>query len=309
MLYVLQRAGYVRRIPASERSGKVQLLARSTWPNKDPSGIRGQVLQGVIRLTSRHSTAGSEGETASSAICPLSPERLSRQLELSREQLIASLRALDERGYLRWSPPERIGGVELLRAGEPLAIDESDLDARRERELAKVSLMMGYARAACRRRYLLEYFGQTAPWQRCGTCDQCVGGGTTQALASSAPLNEQQRVVVQKLLSCVARMERQLGQQDSARYFSPGLICDVAKGTESSRVSSFGFQRLPSFGNLSDWSSRDVQSLLDEVLHAGGLHERYTTREINGRKVTYKEVGLNDLSWENSSRSGGLSLP
>ena len=25
---------------------KVQLLARSTWPNKDPSGIRGQVLQG-----------------------------------------------------------------------------------------------------------------------------------------------------------------------------------------------------------------------------------------------------------------------
>ena len=61
---------------------------------------------------------------------------------------------------------------------------------------------------------------------------------------------------------------------------------------------ALAFQRLPSFGNLSDWSSRDVQSLLDEVLHAGGLHERYTTREINGRKVTYKEVGLNDLSWE-----------
>ena len=26
----------------------------------------------------------------------------------------------------------------------------------------------------CRRRMILEFFGETPAWQRCGTCDNCV---------------------------------------------------------------------------------------------------------------------------------------
>ena len=53
------------------------------------------------------------------------------------------------------------------------SIDEQKILERRAFELKKVDLMRSYARAKCRRRYLIEYFGQQAPWGYCGTCDQC----------------------------------------------------------------------------------------------------------------------------------------
>ena len=45
-------------------------------------------------------------------------------LGITRDQLVAALRALDERGFITWDPPDLTGGVELLKPGEALVIDE-----------------------------------------------------------------------------------------------------------------------------------------------------------------------------------------
>lgn len=50
-----------------------------------------------------------------------------------------------------------------------------DLDKRREVEHAKLNAMVGYASASmCRRRYILEYFGDAVARERCGDCDVCI---------------------------------------------------------------------------------------------------------------------------------------
>ena len=102
-VYVLQREGWVRRIHPAERPGRVVL--RTDAPGDLPSGMRGDVLSLV-----RERLVAFPGEAL-----VVRPDRLAQDLGLEREQLGNALRGLEARGYLAWRPPERIGGVELVR--------------------------------------------------------------------------------------------------------------------------------------------------------------------------------------------------
>jgi ATP-dependent DNA helicase RecQ len=286
-LYVLQRTGYIRRLSASEQVGRVQLT--ETVPQKPPQRNRGLVYRSITNRV---------GENTKTVLT-INPEKEAIKLDLTKEQYSSALKALDERGYLIWNPPSKSGGVEVLKSLEPLHIDEADIVARREREMAKVTKVMGYARAHCRRRYLVEYFGQVPMWESCGTCDQCRKSLGLTILSSD------DIIVVQKLLSVVARMEKKLeGKWNSRSYFSPGLIGDVAlglnssKGGKRSRVEMFGFHTLKSFGVLHEWRSKDVLRLLDELFHFGALQEQFSTHTINARQITYKEYGLTEKGWD-----------
>ena len=37
-----------------------------------------------------------------------------------------------------------------------------------------------------------------------------------------------------------------------------------------------------------------LMKLLDDLFHIQALDERYVTREINNRQITYKEYGMNE---------------
>jgi ATP-dependent DNA helicase RecQ len=61
------------------------------------------------------------------------------------------------------------------------AVGESDLqkltahyESRDERDREKLDRMMAYAQTAlCRWKILVDYFGETVDWERCGSCDNC----------------------------------------------------------------------------------------------------------------------------------------
>ena len=38
-----------------------------------------------------------------------------------------------------------------------------------------------------------------------------------------------------------------------------------------------------------------LMNLLDDLFHIQALDERYVTREINNRQITYKEYGMNEF--------------
>ncbi|MEC7985840.1 MAG: RecQ family ATP-dependent DNA helicase [Myxococcota bacterium] len=280
-IYILQRAGYIRRIPPSEREGRV--LLRSDPPQDSPRGIRGLVYESIREQL--HNIAN----TPLRVRLDIVPKRLG----ITRDQLVAALRALDERGFLVWNPPDLTGGVEILKPNEPLVIDEEELQRRREHELKKVSQMQAYARADCRRRYLIEYFGEEAPWARCGSCDECVKVANQYTKISPAQQEE-----VSKLLACIARM----GIKRRGAAFSPTLIAQVARGSNNSRVRTFSFQTLSTFGLLKGSKEAYLIQLIKELAHAGAIHEHFVTRDINGRELTYPEYSLTDLGWQVMNR-------
>ena len=271
-LYVLQREGWLRRIHPADRPAR--LLKRTDPPKAPPKGIRGKVYAYVERMMN----APYVGDALEVKV-----DQMADALELEREQVVAALQGLEDRGYLVYRPPERIGGVELMHPPElPLMLDEATLSGRRQQEFDKLDKMIDYTRSPCRRRYLLEYFGQEPEYERCGTCDGCRKG--TPQHATPHPLDEAQELVVRKALACMARMKG---------AWSPSLVAKVLTGSSDKTINTFGFASLSTYGILSGWTQPHVLDLLTELVRAGAITKTHVTREIQGRERTYAEICIN----------------
>ncbi len=283
-LSVLVREGLIRRISPNERLATIKRKNRGGGA-ANPTGQRGAVW----KHATEHCPVG--------VPTAISPDAWARALDLSREQLQHALHGLQDRGFLVYDTPERTGGVELLQPDQPLKLDDAALKARRSREYAKLDRMIAYTRSGCRRRYVIEYFGEAAPFERCGTCDACRAD--TPLSPTARPLTPAERDVVRKLLSCIARMDQAKNQTG----WSVDMVLGVALGSKKSSLTNWGFDCLSTWGILgrercaSPWSKPELQDLVTALCDAGGLELRYATRKVAGKERTYRELALNDLSW------------
>jgi ATP-dependent DNA helicase RecQ len=270
-LYVLQREGYVRRIAPAERPGIVRFSGR----NATVDGARATVW----RWLSDHRD-GAE---------PLGvwPDRIAEDLDLDRDRVTAALRGLEERGLISYAAPERTGGVELLRVDEPLRLDEPAMRERRGRELLRLQKMVDYGHAACRRRYILEYFGDDPPWERCGDCDGCRDGH--KGRTGPVPLEPDELLVVRKVLSCVARMKDP---------YAPSMVARVLTGSREPAVIALKLDRLSTYGILGGFTQQEVEQVIGELIRSAALERGLTTRVIGDRERTYATVGLTALGRE-----------
>ena len=93
--------------------------------------------------------------------------------------------------------------------------------------------MKAYAEAECRRRYLITYFGEQAPFEQCGTCDRCRhGGGRAQ------PVEDLQLLEIQKILSCLTRMALKVSyNRDPHRGFGRNVLIKTLRGSTEKRSS------------------------------------------------------------------------
>ncbi|MCA9488306.1 MAG: RecQ family ATP-dependent DNA helicase, partial [Myxococcales bacterium] len=287
-VHILVREGRVRRIAPSDRSAFVRIL-RTTG---ETQGLRGKVWE-LIR----------ERDAGKGDVLQFHPEGWCRRLGVERDQLTAALRGLEDRGLLQYRAAERIGGVELVDPELPLTLDDQRMKERRGREFSKLDKMEAYVAARCRRRYIVEYFGEQAPFEACGTCDACRDGRP----ASEEPraLSPEEEQVVLKVLSTVARMERHTDK----RGFGVDLVAKVAIGSKERKVSQWGFEKLSTWGILAQgdgrsWSVGEVADLLAALVDADALEAGYTTRTLEGRQVTYREVQTNERTWEVLRRQG-----
>jgi len=88
---------------------------------------------------------------------------------LSRPDALRAVEALEAAGVIR----ARRGRLRLLVPDfEPAEVSLEGEERRRAYEHSRLEMMRGYAELLdCRRRYLLEYFGEEYPTPRCGRCD------------------------------------------------------------------------------------------------------------------------------------------
>ncbi|WP_430609344.1 DNA helicase RecQ [Enterococcus sp. DIV0876] len=131
-------------------------------------------------------------------------------------------------------------------------IDQSESDLHyRQNEYLKLREMSQYGHTQmCLQRYILRYFGEDGP--DCHRCSNC--------------LDEREQVDItvdtQKVLSCVKRMGERFGKS---------LIGKVLTGSADQKVKQWGFEKLPTYGLLKDWSQKDVNQLIDYLTASGYL--------------------------------------
>jgi ATP-dependent DNA helicase RecQ len=145
----------------------------------------------------------------------------------------------------------------LLRDTDPQA---------QEIALAKLSRMYAYCTGgACRRRTILEYFGEPFPKADCGACDVCLG---------EVDLLDDSLVVAQKILSCVLR----LGQR-----FGGGYTALVLTGSREERVLDNGHDDLSTYGLLKEYDKHAVHDWIEQLAGQGFLEK---TGDYNVLAVT-----------------------
>jgi ATP-dependent DNA helicase RecQ len=124
---------------------------------------------------------------------------------------------------------------------------KSIIDQQTAKQLLKK--MVDFAETkTCRRKLLLNYFGEVWDETDCQSCDNCV----TPAERFDAT------IITQKILSCVYRV----GQR-----FGAGYIIDILTGSSDQKIERNNHQTLSTYGIVKDFSKNQLRTFIQELIH------------------------------------------
>ena len=169
------------------------------------------------------------------------------------------------------------------RAKQEYFIQAMTGDARAvaERQLQQ---MVDYCRlTTCRRRYLLQYFGDMVAADACGGCDACLAQRETVDVT----------LVAQKLLSAVIR---------TGERFGIAHVGNVLLGKNLKRVRELEHDKLTVFGIVDDYDRDGLRRVAD------GLVEHGLLAKAEGQYATVS-VTRSGREWLRGPRSLTLDLP
>ena len=144
------------------------------------------------------------------------------------------------------------------RSTQEKFIREIEDPEERSRALARLRRVLGYCQLrTCRRRHLLDYFGEATPEGRdnCGNCDNCLD---PEADAAEFDGTE----VARKILSAVHR---------TGARFGMAHVTEVLRGSRSRKVLQFRHDRLSVHGIARDVPAEELRDLADQLVDRGLL--------------------------------------
>ena len=107
----------------------------------------------------------------------------------------------------------------------------------------------------------------------------------SKAEGSARKLNEAETIVIKKVLSCIARIEKEFGKDK----FGKGTVAAVLRGSNSKQVREHNLDKLSTYGLLGDMNQETITAFIKALIQAGC---------IESRQGLYPTVGLTELGWE-----------
>ena len=161
-------------------------------------------------------------------------------------------------------------------------IDQKEGDEKRV-ALQHLSAIVGYAEdeITCRRKPLLEYFGEAYASANCSNCDNC-----TSAPAELTDIT----VFAQKFLSCVKRADERFGAAH---------IVDILLGSKSEKVLRWEHDKLSTYGIGAELTKKQWMHLARQLVQGGYLNDQgeyhtlsLTTKALDALKNRARIMGI-----------------
>ncbi len=269
---ILEDASALQRLSRYDNTAEIYLnrnieALKSSFKSKSPNKTK------ILRVIERF-----YGSPHASDGIRFLPAEMAEQAGLSMDAVRKAFSDMHTSGLLTYIPPFRGRGVRILERMKPkdLPIDFDELKVRKAYEHTKLKQVVQYALGpACRRRYLLNYFGENVTQENCGACDRCftVSGETT---ASSFRVDP---VVAVKILSGVARLKGNYGASTASK---------VLTGSTEKNLRHIGLDRLSTFGILKEYSGKQIIIWIKELETSGYIITK--RRRSDGRSYPLIEL-------------------
>jgi len=137
------------------------------------------------------------------------------------------------------------------------------VEERRRQRRAQLQRMIAYAETnACRRRLLLNHFGDPSPAAAPRCCDNCLAAAaapspdTPRDVARLSPAEKTALII----LDAVRKLKWEVGR---------GKLAQILKGSKAKDIQQFGYDKNPHYGKLSVFSVAEVEGLIDQLIALG----------------------------------------
>jgi ATP-dependent DNA helicase RecQ len=136
---------------------------------------------------------------------------------------------------------------------------------------------------SCRRKLLLNYFGEEYSGENCGSCDNC--DQPKEMIDGTA--------VAKKIVACVQQLPSPYGV---------ALIIEILTGSKSSRVQQYHLDNLPAYATGKEYSKSQFRTWIGELIRQGYLARTGDTYPVIRLTNKSDRIGKGDTSLK-------LSLP
>ena len=208
-------------------------------------------------------------------------ETLSR-LEMEQTQFAATMQNLQRKHLVLYTPPFRGRGIVLApqkTAWAKLGIDWPAYHRQRDEQFRKLDELEAYATGpVCRRKYILNYFGEKYDKANCKACDICLDWHSPEAGGDTRDHDEP----LQKIVNCVWNFDGKYGVS---------TIAKILAGEPEKRFSQRGIDHSVYFGAM---KHLDVKKIIQMIYVAIG--KNYLQKSGDEYPVlTIRDKGLHFL--------------
>jgi len=219
----------------------------------------------------------------------ISPLDLQRETGMNDTKLKVALRQLESAGAL-----ERLGddhGAMLVKVAALARLDlsasEKEIERFRESKREKLAQMIRYAETnACRRRFILDYFGDPSSADAPDCCDNHVVLSQTSEVFAQA--TSEVSDVALTILDCVRVVSGKIGRTGVSKILAASRAKNIQR-----------FQRNPFYGKLAQFKRQELDAMVSALLQQGYL------KVIGGE---YPVVTLSPLGADAIKRRAAIPL-
>ena len=212
--------------------------------------------------------------------------------------LSTSLSILGRHQYLnRFDiPGQRMRGTRLLQpqvGAHDLQLDWEALREKERRAREKLRAMVEICYSSnCRQQDIMQYFGEQGAGI-CGSCDRCEADGA-QDLREP---NQEEKIIVRKALSGVARMSVKNGQNWTGR-FGRGRIVQMLVGSRSKEILGARLDDLSTYGILKEQGTAYLNALFREMQHVGLVQQAPGEYPVLTLTTKGNRIMLDQRNWK-----------
>ncbi len=174
-------------------------------------------------------------------------------------------------------------------------LSEKEQNTQIRRELQRLDTMIGYAQTTgCLRKYILNYFDEPHPG-KCESCGNCTSESTQVDITNIAKI----------ALSCVEAVNNHCGYGFGASFY-----VRILYGSRDKRILDMGFDALPCYGALTEYTRNMIKSVLNHLIAIGYVKttkDVYSTLYVNREAINSIEDGQAVVMTVNNSKQNGYT--